>query len=126
VPEPDELLPREGFDPLVDPDELPRFPESLLLLDPPELPLLPELLLPDRDPLPELLDPLMPPLEPLELCDEPDEPWSFLLFAIHPPALSGRTDCAAQHARSNASAGNEKGNIYAIFLFCLRIRSTQF
>ena len=85
------------WDPLCEPLCDPLSPPDPLL-DPPVLPVLLERpwdplleLEPERDPLPEFADPLMSPLDPLELPDEPDAPWSFLLFAILPPALFGRT-----------------------------------
>jgi hypothetical protein len=53
------------------------------------------LLEPERDPLlPELPEPLIPP-DPLELPDDPDEPWLLLSFAIRPPAFFRRTDKTA-------------------------------
>jgi hypothetical protein len=114
VPVPDDpVLPRDGFDPPIDPEELSRLAESLCPLEPPNE----SRCDPDResegerddDPLPELPDPLMPLFELSDDRGEPDEPWSFLLFAILPPALFGRTENATQTVRSNASAARGKG-----------------
>jgi hypothetical protein len=116
------LLPRAAFDP-VEPDEPPCEPLSPLdpleLLDP-LIPLRDPVLAdddeslpecdpefepePERDPLPELPDPLIPPDPP----DDPDEPCLFLSFAIRPPALTGVLITSQRSLRSNASAALRK------------------
>jgi hypothetical protein len=109
-PEPVELLPRDAFEPL-DPLIPPLDPPEFELLSSPAFPVsgvlrgLLVLLEPERDPLlPELPEPLIPP-DPLELPDDPDEPWLLLSFAIRPPAFSGALIKQLQHiSRSNASA----------------------
>jgi hypothetical protein len=80
-------------------------------------------LLPERDPLPLLLDPLVPLDFPNLLCesedpddpDDPDDPLWFALslfrsFAIHPPALLGRTDIPRYDAEQCLRCPSEKAN----------------
>jgi len=107
---PDPLDPVRPLDPLVPPTfEPPVVPDPVRELPPVCDPL------PERDPAPELLDPLMPPA-PLELPDDPDEPWSFLfrLFGIRPPALSGALISQQQLCGAKPPLINGIGNIQAI------------
>lgn len=111
LPERPELLPEEE---LSSPND-----DSSLRFESPELPDVPELL-PERDPLPLLLDPLSPSDFPKLLCEseDPDDsddplwlaPSLFRSFAIHPPALLGRTDIPRYDAEQCLRCPYEKAN----------------
>ncbi len=63
-------------------------------------------------------DGLEPPVDPLELRDEPDEPWSFLFrsFAIRPPALLGVLITPMNLCGAMPPLRSKKSNIHAILI----------